>query len=452
MIALVEKKLYEYCNELNIPIQELSILLSFSGGIDSTVLATLLVELRDKYGFELALIHFNHNAHKKSQQMDRFCQTFSRKNNVGYYSRIFSFNKNANFEACAREKRYSELDNLSNKLEVSIVFTAHHLDDQIETLYMKMLDHSDWISKIGIRDSIGKIKRPLLDVGKEDIRKTAMHRRLKWIEDPTNDDMSIRRNNVRKILLPKDLKASPKIMNKLLVNADKYKLRMEIIISNLNKNKKIFINNETDKYISITTNKIKDFEIEYLKIFIYWCTSYHFKIKIPQLSRQLWLEFSNYVKHSRTGSKFEIGSLTSIKNRDELLLIPSYSKLISVPDKIKLTPNKKWYNSYFHLMENHNIIYSANKNKFSIPLDLYINGLYMRRWKKGDRILSATSKKHILISDLYINNKLSTLGKLMHPIIVDKTDRIVWVPGMAHAELQEKQKIQKIKVIEWVQA
>ena len=118
MISLVEKKLYEYCNELNIPIQELSILLSFSGGIDSTVLATLLVELRDKYGFELTLVHFNHNAHKKAKQMDRFCQAFARKNNVDYYSRIFSFKKKINFEACAREKRYSELDKISNNLRI----------------------------------------------------------------------------------------------------------------------------------------------------------------------------------------------------------------------------------------------------------------------------------------------------------------------------------------------
>ena len=58
--------------------------------------------------------------------------------------------------------------------------------------------------------------------------------------------------------------------------------------------------------------------------------------------------------------------------------------------------------------------------------------------EEGDRILSATSNKHILISDLYINNKLSTLGKLMHPIIVNKADRIIWVPGMAHAEEKEK--------------
>ena len=96
---------------------------------------------------------------------------------------------------------------------------------------MKMLDRSDWISKIGIRESIGKIKRPLLELRKDVIKKTAKERRLTWIEDPTNDDMSIRRNNVRKNLLPVALKASPKIMNELLVNAHAHKLKMEIIIS-----------------------------------------------------------------------------------------------------------------------------------------------------------------------------------------------------------------------------
>ena len=65
MISIIEKKLYQYCNELNMQIQELSIILSFSGGIDSTVLASLLIELRDKFEFELILIHFNHNTHEE---------------------------------------------------------------------------------------------------------------------------------------------------------------------------------------------------------------------------------------------------------------------------------------------------------------------------------------------------------------------------------------------------
>ena len=68
MISILEKKLYGYCDELNIPISKLSLLLSFSGGIDSTVLASLLVELKDKYGFKLIFFHFNHNVHIKQKK------------------------------------------------------------------------------------------------------------------------------------------------------------------------------------------------------------------------------------------------------------------------------------------------------------------------------------------------------------------------------------------------
>ena len=54
---------------------------------------------------------------------------------------------------------------------------------------MKKKDGADWISKIGIRDSIGRIKRPLLQISKTVINKTAKDRALSWIEDPTNNDV-----------------------------------------------------------------------------------------------------------------------------------------------------------------------------------------------------------------------------------------------------------------------
>ena len=75
----------------------------------------------------------------------------------------------------------------------------------------------------------------------------------------------------------------------------------------------------------------------------------------------------------------------------------------------------------------------------------------MRRWESGDRILSATSNHNILISDLFINNKLSAIGKLIQPIVVDRIDNILWVPGIAHANLKTKLKKQEIKLIQWVQ-
>ena len=77
-------------------------------------------------------------------------------------------------------------------------------------------------------------------------------------------------------------------------------------------------------------------------------------------------------------------------------------------------------------------------------------GLYIRRWEHGDKILLSTSKRKVLISDLFINNKLSKVGKLIQPIIVNKMGCIVWIPGLAHAKLQKYPLKQKNKVIEWM--
>ena len=80
---------------------------------------------------------------------------------------------------------------------------------------------------------------------------------------------------------------------------------------------------------------------------------------------------------------------------------------------------------------------------------IFQNGLYIRRWKRGDKIYSATSSSHVLVSDLFINNKLSSYDKLVRPIVVDKQDKIVWIPGIVHAKLEIKYDINDMMVLEW---
>ena len=137
MIDILQNKLESYCIELGIPIHESSFLVSFSGGMDSTVLVSLMVELKALHGFKLSTLHFNHQVHDKADQMENFCKLFANKHSLNHYSKKFIFNKLDNFEARAREKRYCELEKLANDKKCHFIFTAHHLDDQLETLLMK---------------------------------------------------------------------------------------------------------------------------------------------------------------------------------------------------------------------------------------------------------------------------------------------------------------------------
>ena len=452
MIRILKNKLINYCNELAIPLQELSILLSLSGGVDSMVLASLLLELRKEYGFDLALMHFNHNAHVKAEICEKFCRSFTINNNVKYYNRDLFINQRDNFESSSRGKRYTELNTIADKISSHLIFTAHHLDDQIETLYMKMLDNSDWISKIGIREKLGKIRRPLLTVRKKEIKQIAIDKKISWMEDPTNNDLSFRRNLVRKSLLPRAIKLNKKLESQLLGESQNSKVKLNLYLSEFSKKCDDLILQNSKQIITVDINAIKKMDIEKLKIFIYWCSSNYFNINIPIKTRNFWIELSNYLNNSQTGSIYILGPITLILNRGELLLISDYVHFLKEPEKIKLTQNKKWYNSIFTIVNGDNADLSIDKNQCLLAEDLMNDGLYLRRWKNGDKILSSNSTQHILLSNLFINKKISKIGKLMWPVVVNKLDDIVWVPGLAHAKLPDESSFYKRKLIEWIPA
>ena len=452
MIRILKNKLINYCNELTIPLQELSILVSFSGGVDSMVLASLLLELRKEYGFDLALLYFNHNAHDKAEECEEYCRSFAINNNVKYYNRDLFINKRDNFESSSRGKRYTELNTIADKISSHLIFTAHHLDDQIETLYMKMLDNADWISKIGIREKLGKIRRPLLTVRKKEIKQIAIDKKISWMEDPTNNDLSFRRNLVRKSLLPRAIKLNKKLESQLLGESQNSKVKLNLYLSEFSKKCEDLILQNSKQIITVDINAIKKMDIEKLKIFIYWCSSNYFNINIPIKTRNFWIELSNYLNDSKTGSIYILGPITLILNRGELLLISDYVHFLKEPEKIKLTQNKKWYNSIFTIVNGDNADLSTDKNQCLLAEDLMNDGLYLRRWKNGDKILSSNSAQHILLSNLFINKKISRIGKLIQPVVVDKLDNIVWVPGLAHAKLPNKSSPDKRKLLEWIPA
>ena len=268
MIDILQNKLESYCMERGIPIHESSILLSFSGGMDSTALVSLMVELKALNGFTLSTIHFNHQVHDKANQMEIFCKLFANKHDLNHYSQNFIFDKLDNFEARARKKRYFALEMLAIDKNCHFIFTAHHRDDQLETLLMKKLDQSDWISQIGIREKLGKVRRPLLDIDKDTLLKFAVKKRLNWIEDPTNQDLSIRRNEIRILTLPNAIKANQQLPQELLETAFENKLRFKSVLTNFSKNKKYLIKKASPHYLSIFLERIKELKLEELKIYM----------------------------------------------------------------------------------------------------------------------------------------------------------------------------------------
>ena len=191
--------------------------------------------------------------------------------------------------------------------------------------------------------------------------------------------------------------------------------------------------------------------LEELKLFFYWCLGLYMYIELSQQSSGFWSEFYKFLKKSKTGAIFIIDTLTFIKNRDELIIIRNYSGLINM-QSIHLNKENKWHSGFFKSWNALNAKLLDNKNLLCVPIDLYKEGLYVRSWQYGDRMVSSTSGSNVLISDIFINNKLSKYDKLIQPLLVDNNDNILWIPGLMHGNINFQKKSEIKRIIEWARA
>ena len=179
--------------------------LAFSGGIDSTVLAHLLIKQRRKLG-SLRLLHVDHGLQVASGEWSRHCARWAGARQVAFVAlkADISCGAGESPEAAARDARYQALFGALAPGEILV--TAQHRDDQVETLLLQLfrgagvtgLSGMPALAAVGSRP----MARPLLEVSRREIETVARKSRLTWIEDPSNADTRFSRNFVRQRLLP----------------------------------------------------------------------------------------------------------------------------------------------------------------------------------------------------------------------------------------------------------
>lgn len=184
------------------------VLAAVSGGPDSTALLHILHEMRSEIPFLLSVAHFNHRLRAAADSDERFVRQASRAMGlpivVGRRDvRAYAARRKMNLEEAARELRYAFLDRTALRLNADVIATGHTLNDQAETLLMRLLRGSGPRGLSGIFPSVGKrLIRPMLGVTRSEIRAFCRERRLPFLEDETNRDRRLLRNRIRLELIP----------------------------------------------------------------------------------------------------------------------------------------------------------------------------------------------------------------------------------------------------------
>lgn len=319
------------------------IYIGFSGGVDSTVLLHLLSTVISKS--RLTAVYINHNMQNEAEKWGLHCKKVCSELGIKFITKsVKVMNNNQGLESSMREARYIALKQLLGPND--ILAMAHHQDDQIETILLRLFRGSGPKGLTGMKETSSlygvDIFRPLLNFDKSSIISYAKRNNLEWIEDPSNTQTNFDRNFIRSSILPSLRDRWPAVNNNI-TRASKHCFETQ---------------NHLDKELTKLTTKIitnNKIEIKSLKeqnpfsqkyILRTWINN---NLGYPPNSKQL-----EYIQNNIINAKIDKCPTLQINKK----IITRYNHTLYI--------NEKNTNEY---PKGHRLLWPANINE--IKIDLY---------------------------------------------------------------------------------
>jgi len=184
------------------------VLVGVSGGSDSVALTRALLALTPTSDFTLGgLAHFNHQLRPTAARDEAFCRELARTLDLPFVTESADVAAHAaasslSIEDAARRLRYDFLERAAQEAGATRIAVGHTLDDQAETVLLKLMRGAGPTGLGGVYPSKGRVVRPLIEASRDDLRAWLASIGQAWVEDETNADVSNPRNRVRHRVLP----------------------------------------------------------------------------------------------------------------------------------------------------------------------------------------------------------------------------------------------------------
>jgi len=182
-----------------------NLVVAVSGGNDSVVLLHLLCSLREELSLKLTVAHFDHRLRAESEAESDFVRDLAEALECDVQVGVADKVPSANIEAWAREQRYRFLESVRDGTGADFICTAHHRDDQAETLLFRILSGRLSTRGYGIAsaDPVRHLLRPLLGASRDQLEEYAGEHALRFCTDSSNFDRTRTRNRIRAELIPR---------------------------------------------------------------------------------------------------------------------------------------------------------------------------------------------------------------------------------------------------------
>lgn len=400
-----------------------TLLLAVSGGIDSVVLC----ELCKQAGYKFIIAHCNFKLRGTESERDAaFVQQLAQTYNVPlqvkeFETQAYADERKLSIQEAARELRYTWFAKLLQSEHSASLLTAHHLDDNIETMLMHFFRGTGIHGLRGMLPKQGHIVRPLLFARRLEIQQFATENNLTWVEDSSNASDKYSRNYFRHQLIPLVQKIYPEAENNLANNLRRFADMEELYEQAIAQHKKKLLEQKGGE-VHISVLKLK--KAQPLNAIVYEIIkTYGFSsAQVDEVIKLLDSESGRYVQSA---------THRIIKNRRWLIVAPAQSEqaqnLVIDEDENKVVFGNgelvfEQLNGKNVQMINDVTIALIDKGELQFPL-------LLRKWKKGDYFYPLGLKKKKKLARFFIDQKLSMTDK-EKVWVLESNKKILWVVGL----------------------
>jgi tRNA(Ile)-lysidine synthase len=402
-------------------------------------LLDMIWRLAPSLRLQIGVAHFDHRLRENSGEDATFVVDQAKLRGLKAFVgqgdvKLLASQEGLSIEEAGRNARYNFLKRVARKQGYTVVMTAHHADDNAETLLLNLLRGSGVTGLTGIPPvrAMGEgiiLVRPLLGTERSDIERYASEAELVWREDESNASPQFKRNRVRHDLLPMLREFNPAIVETLNTT------------SGIMRNVEQFLTHTVELAMkkAVLTRAIDRAEIS-----VPFLKHYLPAIQTEMVQRVISKCFSTPpVTHAavgrvlslvwkETGSKAEIADgISAVRDRDSICIRREIPPLPPVDRKFEpgqtvdigrlLLKTKK--------IDRNSVRFTKNSNIEFVDIDRLPKQLVLRNWREGDRLHPFGMEGEKKVSDLLIDQKVP-LDKKRDILVVADGDNIIWVCGI----------------------
>jgi len=451
-----------------------AVVVCVSGGVDSVVLLHVLTGLAEEYRLSVIAVHLNHSLRgKESDRDEAFVNMLAKKMGVRFVSKkvhVRSLAKGGeSLQDAARDARLRFFEETAGRYKAQRIATGHNMDDQAETMIMRLLKGAGLAGLGGIPPKRGKYIRPLIDIGRGEIEEYAAANGLKFVQDSSNRSTKYLRNRIRLELMPMLESYNPRLkcdmarLARILARDEDY-LRCRADGSY----KRIRVR-QGKNIIAMDLKKLKGLH-DSVKARVFFMAleellgsskgfySYHvedflelLRSNAPNISIDIPHGLTIHREYDRVTVERSQKSEVRSQKRDEGILFEQELKIngktnIIADNGLEIAIFKS---QILNLKSQISYLHPTSQSFACFDYDRLKMPLIVRNFRPGDRFMPFGMKGHKKLKDLFIEKKIARRKRGLIPIIVSGND-IIWVTGIRQAEYgkiwPDTKKVLKIEI------